>query len=166
MCTSNQNRIINPFQKHPDYNCFGCSSTNSFGLKMNFIETEHGLECSWQPPSYFQGWINVLHGGIQASLMDEIASWVVFVKLGVSGVTSELKVKYKKAVEMTNKPITIKAQLREMQRNIAIIDCFLHDHESKLCATAECKYFTFNEEVSKESYLYPGIDAFYDASKK
>jgi uncharacterized protein (TIGR00369 family) len=155
-------KITNPYAKVSGYNCFGCSHKNSLGLKLSFMETEEGLFCEWLPETQFQGWIGVLHGGIQATLLDEIASWVVFVKCGISGVTSELKVRYKKAVKMTEKPIKLKGELREMQRNIAIIDCYLYDSDGLLCAQAECKYFTFNDEVSKRDYLYPGKDAFYE----
>ena len=85
-----KNEIHNPYQKIEDYNCFGCSSTNKLGLKMDFIEEEDGIYSYWTPEKHFQGWMGILHGGIQATLLDEIASWVVFVKLGKSGVTSEI----------------------------------------------------------------------------
>ncbi len=156
-----QKKIRNPYQQLEGYNCFGCSSENRFGLKMNFAEDEDGISCLWDPEDRFQGWIGVLHGGIQATLLDEIASWVVFVKLGKSGVTSELKVRYKKAVRMDKKPLKIKGIMREMQRNIAVIDTYLYDSEGVLCAQGECKYFTFSDDVAKKDYFYPGQEAFY-----
>jgi len=156
--------IFNPYQSLAGYKCFGCSAKNSFGLAMKFTEDEEGLSCEWIPPEHFQGWIGVLHGGIQATLLDEIASWIVFVKLGKSGVTSELKVRYKHPVKMSDKPLTIRATLRDMYRNIAVIDAFLYDYEGKLCAQAECKYFTFSDEVGKSQYYYPGKEAFYEDS--
>ena len=39
----------------------------------------------------FAGFHDILHGGIQATMMDEIASWVVLVKLDTSGVTYPLE---------------------------------------------------------------------------
>ncbi len=155
--------ITNPYQKLEGYNCFGCSVKNTFGLKMKFIENEDGLTCKWNPDNHFQGWMGVLHGGIQATLLDEIASWVVFVKLGKAGVTSELKVRYRQSLQITGKPLIIKGFLREMLRNIAVIDTYLYDSEGKLCAQGECKYFTFNDDVSKNEYFYPGKDAFYES---
>lgn len=154
--------ISNPYQKIAGYNCFGCSECNSNGLKLQFTEDETGLFAYWMPEEKFQGWMGVLHGGIQATLLDEIASWVVFVKLGKSGVTSELTVRYKKAVRMSKKPLLIKGVFREMQRNIAVIDTFLYDHENILCAKAECRYFTFSDEIARNQYFYPGKEAFYE----
>jgi uncharacterized protein (TIGR00369 family) len=155
-------KLANPYQSIEGYNCFGCSAKNAFGLAMKFTENDEGLNCEWIPPEHFQGWMGVLHGGIQATLLDEIASWIVFVKLGKSGVTSELKVRYKHPVRMSDKPLTINAKLKEMHRNIAIIDTFLYDHEGKLCAQGECKYFTFSDEAGKSQYFYPGKEAFYE----
>jgi len=157
-----ERKILNPYGKIEGYDCFGCSSKNKIGLRLKFVETEEGLESKWVPDIDFQGWMGVLHGGIQATLLDEIASWVVFVKLGRAGVTSELSVRYKKPVRMSDKPLLVKANLREMKRNIAIIDAFLYDADENLCATAECKYFTFSDEVSKNDYFYPGKDEFYE----
>jgi uncharacterized protein (TIGR00369 family) len=155
-------KITNPYQQIDGYNCFGCSGKNTFGLNMQFAETEEGLESKWLPPEHFQGWMGVLHGGIQATLLDEIASWVVFVKLGKSGVTSELKVRYKKAVKMSGECLIIKGVFREMQRNIAVIDTYLYDNTGILCAQGECKYYTFSDEVGKSEYYYPGKNEFYE----
>lgn len=155
-------KILNPYAGIEGYNCFGCSHKNMQGLKMSFFDTDEGLVCQWHPEDHFQGWMGILHGGIQATLLDEIASWVVFVKLGKSGVTSELKVRYKHPVKMNNQPLTIKGVFREMQRNIAIIDTYLYDSSGQLCAQGECKYFTFSDEVARNEYFYPGKDAFFE----
>jgi len=40
----------------------------------------------------------MLHDGIQATLLDEIADWVLIVKLGTSGVTKNLNINYVKFV--------------------------------------------------------------------
>jgi len=58
---------------------------------MQFFDEGDSVISTWEPTGNFQGWHNVLHGGIQATLMDEIASWVVFTKLGTTGVTSKWK---------------------------------------------------------------------------
>lgn len=148
-------KISNPFRHYEGYNCFGCSPNNPIGLHMEFIEVGDELISTWDPAPNFQGWYNVLHGGIQSTLMDEIASWVVFVKLKTSGVTSQLEVKYKKAVPSNMGAITIKAHLVEMKRNIAIVDVKLFGPDNELCTVATVKYFTFPQEVAKEKLWYP-----------
>jgi acyl-coenzyme A thioesterase PaaI-like protein len=122
---------------------------------MEFFEEGDELISTWDPAPNFQGWYNVLHGGIQSTLMDEIASWIVFVKLKTSGVTSQLEVKYKKAVPSNMGAITIRARLTEMKRNIAIVDVKLFGPDNELCTVATVKYFTFPQEVAKEKLWYP-----------
>lgn len=154
-------KIVNPFVKREGYNCFGCSPDNVFGLKLSFVEDGEYVIAQWQPESRFQGWNNTLHGGIQATLMDEIASWLVFVKLNTSGVTSKMEVKLRKPVAMDKGTLTVKARLREMKRNIAVIDTWLYSHDMELCTEGVMYYFTFPVEIAAEKFWYPGTEAFY-----
>ncbi len=73
-------KIRNPYVDLKGYNCFGCSPNNIQGLHMHFEEHGEKIISEWTPKMQFQGYKNVLHGGIQATLMDEIASWCVQIK--------------------------------------------------------------------------------------
>ncbi|MDP4289811.1 MAG: PaaI family thioesterase [Bacteroidota bacterium] len=158
-------KISNPFRHYEGYNCFGCSPNNPFGLHMEFFEDGDDVIATWTPSPNYQGWYNVLHGGIQSTLMDEIASWVVFVKLKTSGVTSQLEIKYKKAVPSNKGAISIRAHLVEMKRNIAVVDVKLYSPENELCTIATVKYFTFSQEVAKEKLWYPAPELFHETDE-
>ena len=71
-------KIKNPWLSKPGYDCFGCCPENPQGVAMVVFEDGDEIICFWKPQSHYQGWINTLHGGIQATLIDECASWVVF----------------------------------------------------------------------------------------
>jgi uncharacterized protein (TIGR00369 family) len=152
--------LENPFRTLDGYNCFGCSPNNSHGLRMEFFDEGDSVVSTWEPTRNFQGWHNVLHGGIQATLMDEIASWVVFTKLGTTGVTSKMEVKLSKPMLMNNGPVKLVAKLCEMRRNIAVIDVELSDCEGTVCAEGIFHYFTYPEGVAKERLFYPGREKF------
>jgi len=152
--------IKNPFHKLEGYNCFGCSPDNRMGLRMNFrIEGEEVL-CDWTPEQQFQGWVGVLHGGIQATLMDEMASWLVFVKLKTAGVTSKMEVNLLKPVMMEKAPFRLKAVLTEMRRNIALIKVELFMNDGTLGAESMMHYFTYPQHIAHEKLYYPGIEHF------
>lgn len=72
-------KIKNPWLGLTDkgYNCFGCSPENPYGLKMEFYEDGDDIVSFWTPGENYQGWMNTLHGGIQATLMDESAGWLI-----------------------------------------------------------------------------------------
>jgi len=153
-------KIVNPYQTVENYNCFGCSSENPIGLHLSFREEREEIVSEWIPDSRYTGWIDVLHGGIQATMMDEIASWVVFTKLKTAGVTREMTVKYRKSVLVSDGKIICRAQLKEINRSLATIEVKLFSKDI-LRAEARCVYYIFGQEDAKSKFLYPGSDAFY-----
>lgn len=155
-------KIINPYTDYPNYNCFGCAPGNTIGLKMEFFEEGDYICSNWLPNEAFQGYRGVLHGGIQQVLMDEIASWVVQVKLHSAGVTSRMQTRFIKPVSIFAGQIHLKASLSSMKRNYAEIDVELFDGNEVLCTKSTVTYCTFDEKVSREKFYYPGHEAFYD----
>ena len=157
-------KIINVHRDDdPDmYQCIGCSPHNPIGIKLEFWDDGESIISKWKPRPEFMGWVNVLHGGIQATLLDEIAAWVVYTKCETAGVTAELQVKYKNPVYINKGEITIKGRLLEKNKRIAIILAQLFDAGNELCAEARVKYYIFPENVAREKFHYPGIAAFYE----
>ena len=87
--------MFNAYSELEGYNCFGCSPTNPCGLKCRFVDEGEYVTCHWMPDENFQGFFHILHGGIQATLMDEIASWVIFSRMKTAGVTANMNIKYR-----------------------------------------------------------------------
>jgi len=158
-------RVRNPFAGSAGYNCFGCSPDNEIGLRLSFIDEGDYLIAEWEPTAHFQGYKNVLHGGIQATLIDEIASWFVYVKMKTAGVTSKLEVRYKKPVYTDKGKIKLRAKLQQQRRNLADIDVELFDNQGQLCATGVAQYFIFSEKIAKEKLYYPEHGEFYEEEK-
>tara|TARA_B100000085_G_scaffold11937_2_gene10337 strand:- start:8124 stop:8621 length:498 start_codon:yes stop_codon:yes gene_type:complete len=53
--------------------CFGCSSTNENGLRLKFIRYDDGtIETRHQTAKHHCGFDTVIHGGIQAAILDEV----------------------------------------------------------------------------------------------
>lgn len=157
-------KIVNPFSQVAEsceYNCFGCSPHNERGLRLEFWEDGEEIVAKWQPKKEFEGWIGVLHGGIQATLLDEVAAWLVFIKLKTAGVTMQLSVDYPKPAFISKGAFTVKANLLSFQKNIARIKTTLYDGDDKICATAVAEYFCFPEKIARAKYNYPGAKAFY-----
>jgi uncharacterized protein (TIGR00369 family) len=157
-------KIVNPFSglRNNDYQCFGCSPNNSDGLHLQFWDDGEKVKVVWQPLKKFEGYMGVLHGGIQATIFDEIASWTIYTKCHTAGVTSRMNVTYRKPVMLSKGEITIEARVREFSRRMAIIACELYDSENQLCSEADVTYICFPENVAREKYMYPGADAFYE----
>ncbi len=142
-------KIINPWVGMEGYNCFGCSPDNEWGVKMEFYEDGDEIVSYWEPDGRFQGWFNTLHGGIQATLLDEICGWVIIRKLQTAGVTSKMEIKYLKPVHTTEKRISLRARMIEQRRNIVIIDASLYNEAGEECTKAHCVYFAFPQEKAQ-----------------
>ena len=147
-------KLCNPFLHLEGYNCFGCAPENPFGVKMEFYEDGEDIVSFWQPTENFQGWFHTLHGGIQSVLLDEICGWVVMRKLQTGGVTSKMETRYLRPVPTNGGQITIKARLRELRRNIAIIDAEIYDADGQVCSKAVCTYFTYPQEKAREEMFF------------
>lgn len=147
-------KIINPWIGTEGYNCFGCAPDNEWGVKMEFYEDGDDIVSYWQPDGRFQGWHNTLHGGIQATLLDEICGWVIIRKLQTAGVTSRMDTRYKKPVYTTDKRITLRAHITEQRRNIVTVEASLYNEAGEECTHAVCTYFAFSpEKAHKEMHF-------------
>lgn len=131
------------------YNCIGCSPDNPFGLHLHFYEDGDDIVSKWKPSSNYQGWLNTLHGGIQALLLDEVCGWVITRKLQTAGVTSKMETRYKRPVSTLDTELTVRAHIREQRRNIVVIDATLADSTGTICTEATCTYYAFSKEKAQ-----------------
>lgn len=153
-------KILNPYKDLPGYRCFGCSPDNENGLRMEFEDDGEYILCHWNPRSCFQGYLNVLHGGIQSTLIDEIASWVVMVHLKTGGVTSRMDIRYLKRVMVNEGPILIRAKLEQCRHRIAFVKTELFNAAGELACEATVQYFLMPEKMAREKLAYPGAEKF------
>lgn len=147
-------RIINPWRGMDGYRCFGCDPRSEQGLRMEFYEDGDRIVSRWKPRPEFQGWVDTLHGGIQATLADEISSWVVFRKFQTSGVTSRMQVRYLKPIHTSEDHITLQATVVRQRRNIVDIEVKIFNSQDQLCTEALCIYFLFPKEKAHEEFHF------------
>ena len=147
-------RIINPWRGMDGYRCFGCDPRSEQGLRMEFYEDGDRIVSRWKPRPEFQGWVDTLHGGIQATLADEISSWVVFRKFQTSGVTSRMEVRYLKPIHTPEDHITLQATVVRQRRNIVDIEVKILNSQDQLCTEALCIYFLFPKEKAHEEFHF------------
>lgn len=148
-------KIKNPYTKIEGYCCFGCSPDNHNGLRMDFFEDGEEIYSEWDPVQHFQGYINVLHGGIQSTLMDEIACWAVLIKLKTGAVTAAMDIRLKRTVHTDKGKIKLRASIAEVNRRIAKVKVNLYDAEDTVCASGIISYYMFPLEESVKNLCYP-----------
>ena len=151
-------KIINPWLDlvKDGYNCFGCAPGNRYGLKMEFYEDGDDIVSLWKSSDDYQGWLHTLHGGIQSTLMDEIAAWVVARKLQCAGMTTRLDIRFHRPVP-TGPAVTVevRAHVREVKRNLAFIDARI-EYGGEICSEASMVYYCFSREKSASDFYFSG----------
>ncbi len=118
--------------------CFICGLENPVGLKLRIYEVEPGtIETTFTAPQHFQGYPGVLHGGIAASILDEISGRA---HMGDPSqprfmFTARLEVKYRKNVPV-GEPLRIVGKAGRSKTNTAEGWAGIYDQEGQLLAEA------------------------------
>lgn len=85
-----------------DYHCFVCGRDNPVGLKLKFVLAGGIMTTEFTPAKIHQGFANVVHGGIIATVLDEIMLNRLF-KGNIYAVTAQLEVRFKKPARVGEK---------------------------------------------------------------
>ncbi|MEX2445576.1 MAG: PaaI family thioesterase [Alkalispirochaeta sp.] len=153
-------RVPNPYIGHDGYHCFGCDPNNPAGLQLSFTVAGDTLHSSWDPRPELEGYPGVIHGGIQATLADEIGGWLIHVKLGTAGMTRDLQISYHKPARAADSPFELTATLIEETRRDAVVEVTIHGAGGTHFSTARCIYAIFSPEVARRKLSFPGAEAF------
>ena len=99
--------------------CFGCGKDNPIGLKLNFREEGEEYITEFTPQKYYQGYPDIMHGGITTTILDEAMGQYLFRK-GMIAPTAEINVRFRKAIpiedtiKVTAKILSQKGRMIEM----------------------------------------------------
>jgi uncharacterized protein (TIGR00369 family) len=77
-----------------DHNCFACGSENPIGMGLHIELGEAVASTTWTPGEHFVGWSDRLHGGMIATLLDEVMAWACS-SFDAWAVTAEMTVRYR-----------------------------------------------------------------------
>jgi uncharacterized protein (TIGR00369 family) len=121
--------------------CFVCGTDNPRGLKLAFTYDDKNDEVISNAvfPRHFQGWKEVLHGGIISTVLDEIMIKAAHQK-GFKCVTAEITVKFKKPA-FTNTPYLIKGKVNETREKMIFTQGIVISADDTIIASASGKLF-------------------------
>jgi len=91
--------LRNLFKSIENYNCFVCSDTNPIGLNLDIQHAGNQTYAVFILSNLYSGFPSVIHGGIQATIIDEIGWWTMFNQIKRLGFTKSLSVEYLSKIE-------------------------------------------------------------------
>lgn len=101
---------LTPMAHTAQNRCFGCGQSNPGGLHLEFFLAEdHSVACLASISDAFEGPPGYLHGGIIATLLDEIMSKAVRAR-GWTAMTRRMDVDYQRPVP-SGEPIRMEGRL-------------------------------------------------------
>jgi uncharacterized protein (TIGR00369 family) len=127
----------------PGNHCFGCSPHNEDGLRLRFVKTQSDVvETSYTAPSKFYGSEGVIHGGIQAAMLDEV--------LGVAAhactddeeleiVTAEFRLNYRRPAPV-GRPVVVRGRLVRTDDRDVYLEGEIIGEGGETLTTAEARW--------------------------
>ncbi|MEZ5176222.1 MAG: PaaI family thioesterase [Acidimicrobiia bacterium] len=80
--------------------CFGCGADNAIGLHLDGFTVDNGtVTVPFVPRQEFSGFDGILHGGVIATALDEIAAWAAMLTEGVFVFTANLDIRFRRKAE-------------------------------------------------------------------
>jgi uncharacterized protein (TIGR00369 family) len=77
-----------------DHHCFACGRDNPIGMRLRIELGDGTARAEWVAGEDFVGWSDKLHGGIIATLLDEVMAWAPS-SFDSWAVTAEMTVRYR-----------------------------------------------------------------------
>lgn len=133
-------------QKLQGHHCFACGTANPIGLNLQFYSHGDTVCSDIILGKDYEGWENMVHGGILSTLLDEVMSWTVIYFKRVFFVTRKIEVKYIKPV-LIGTPLTVRGKLEDTpeSRKIRVTGEILDD-QGKILVRGYGEFVLVSEE--------------------
>ena len=127
----------------PDNRCFGCSPHNPDGMQMRFRQVGEGaVESHHTVAEPHAGAPGVVHGGIQAVLLDEAMGVAIHRTAGnedIDVVTAEFKLRYRRPVP-TGQALVVRGELLRSEGRNHWVEGAILDAEGERLTVAEARW--------------------------
>jgi uncharacterized protein (TIGR00369 family) len=131
------------------HNCFACGTLNANGLHLELHVDGERCWTDLAIPSRFQGWDEIAHGGILATILDEVMAWSL-VDHDNWGLTARMTVDFKRPVPL-ERPVHAEGWVTEVRRRLITTAGRIVDQATgELLATAEATYVAAPEDRKRE----------------
>ena len=137
-----------PTKQPNSLHCFVCGLENSIGLKLKFFETAPGeVTVDHIVPDEYQGYPGVVHGGVVAAMLDEVAGRT---QMGNDPprfmFTARLDIRYRQNVP-TGQPLRLVGHSGKVKKRTATASAQIFGPEGSLLAEAEALLVNVPDDV-------------------
>ncbi|HEX5396337.1 MAG TPA: PaaI family thioesterase [Candidatus Limnocylindria bacterium] len=121
-----------------DHNCFACGTTNPIGMRLQIELGDGEARTEWTPSEDFVGWEDKVHGGLLATLLDEVMAWAP-ASHDSWAVTAEMSIRYRSPAN-PGEPLTATGRVTDKRRRIYQVHGEVHGRDGRLIAEADGRF--------------------------
>jgi len=122
-----------------DHYCLACGMKNKDGFRLHWDVTGKKTSTSFIPEKKHQGWKDIVHGGILATLLDEAMTRLAWIVCG-GALTAEITIRYLLPAAVGEK-LFVYGEIIKENRKLVEMRAFIHKEKNNgpLVAKAEGK---------------------------
>jgi acyl-coenzyme A thioesterase PaaI-like protein len=159
-----EQEVGSDLKKQPNSShCFVCGVENGIGLRMTFYELGPGeVSATYKVPDHFQSYPGIVHGGILASMLDEVAS-----RAAMTGSptrfrsTAKLEIRYRKPAPL-DETLHMRGWVTEERGSRARAKAEIRLADGTLITEAEALLADYPEPVDDEKLAALGWRVYPD----
>jgi uncharacterized protein (TIGR00369 family) len=121
-----------------DHHCFACGANNPIGMRLHIELSDGAARSEWVVGDDYVGWSDKLHGGIIATLLDEVMAWAPS-SFDSWAVTAEMSVRYR-ASASPGERLTASARVARRRRRIYEVVGEVRGPDGRLIAEGRGRY--------------------------
>ncbi len=119
--------------------CFACGPHNPHGLHLSDFRFEaEQYVCHFTPQRHHQGWVGLVHGGIVATLLDEIMTRMLW-EQGINAMTGELNVRYRQPAAI-GQSLTVRGWVERKRGKLIATEAQMELADGSVVAEAQAKF--------------------------
>jgi len=125
--------------------CFVCGEDNPSGLHLRSEIVDDRIRITYTTRDRDVGYRHIVHGGIMATLMDEVMTWAAIMKIRTACVAAEINIRMKKPVEV-GQEIIVEGWVEKERPRILYTQSLITDTSGKVLLKGAGKYMPMPSE--------------------
>lgn len=119
--------------------CYVCGEANELGLRARSFKVEDRIELPFVAETRFAGWNQVTHGGLIATVLDEVMTWAAILESHKPCFAAEFTTRLLVPLPPET-ACTAVARVSESRRRIFVIESWLEDEAGTVYARGHGRY--------------------------
>jgi uncharacterized protein (TIGR00369 family) len=140
-----------------DHNCFACGGQNPIGMHLDIELGDGTARTEWVPTENFVGWEEKVHGGILATLLDEVMAWAP-ASHDSWAVTAEMTIRFR-APANPGERLVAAGRVTDRRRRIYHVAGEVRGEDGRLVAEAEGRFLGATPSEKRELKERYGVPA-------